>query len=261
MATRQTPPCHLGGIGVLVTRPAHQSDSLCERIERAHGRPVRFPALEIRGPDDPAAVRRQLAEAARGDLLIFVSANAAEFAFPLLPEALPLDLPIAAVGAATARALTARGLAPTLVPADSFDSEGLLALPELQRVQDKWVSIVRGNGGRPTLGDTLRARGARVRYIEVYQRSLPRRDPANLIAGWDRMIDVVTVTSAAILDNLFSLLGAAGAPLLRRTPLVVVSKRVAEHAAGLGCASIYIADSATDADLLAELCRMADGAD
>ncbi len=254
-------PCHLGGIGVLVTRPARQADELCERIERAHGRPVRFPTLEILGPADPQAVRRRLAEIRPGDLLIFVSANAAEFAFPLLPESLPLDLPIAAVGTATARGLSALGLDPTLIPSESYDSEGLLALPELQAVRGRRIHIIRGNGGRPTLGDTLRDRGAEVDYVEVYRRELPQRNPANLIAGWEQMIAVVTVTSTAILDNLFTLLGPAGGPLVRQTPLIVVSERTAEHAAERGCESIYIADSAADADVLIELCRMREESD
>lgn len=249
-------PCHLGGIGVLVTRPAHQSAPLCELIERSHGRPVRFPTLEILGPPDPEAIRRQLADIGPGELLIFISANAAEFAYPLLPDTLPLDLSIAAIGAATARALRDLGLEPTLVPNGSFDTEGLLALPELKAVNGRRIHIIRGNGGRPTLGDTLGARGAAVDYVEVYRRDLPQRNPDNLIDGWAQMIDVVTVTSAAILDNLFTLLGEKGAPRVRQTPLVVVSERVAEHAAGLGCESIYVADSAADADILAELCRM-----
>jgi uroporphyrinogen-III synthase len=249
-------PCHLGGIGVLVTRPAHQSAPLCELIERAHGRPVRFPTLEILGPSNPQTIRQQLAAVGPSDLLIFISANAAEFAFPLLPNTLPLDISIAAVGAATARALSDLGLEPTLVPSDSFDSEGLLALPELQAVHGRRIHIIRGNGGRPTLGDTLGERGATVDYVEVYRRGLPQRNPANLITGWTQMIDVVTVTSAAILDNLFTLLGESGVERVRHTPLIVISERVAEHAAGLGCESIYIADSAADTDILAELCRM-----
>mgnify|MGYP000532489885 CR=1 FL=1 len=68
----------------------------------------------------------------RVDLLIFVSANAVRYAFPLMPDKIPLDLQVAAVGTATARALEEHGLDPTLVPDSRMDSEGLLALPALR---------------------------------------------------------------------------------------------------------------------------------
>ncbi|MEA3242729.1 MAG: uroporphyrinogen-III synthase, partial [Pseudomonadota bacterium] len=43
----------LQGVGVLVTRPAHQADSLCELIRQQGGTAIRFPVLEIRPPADP----------------------------------------------------------------------------------------------------------------------------------------------------------------------------------------------------------------
>lgn len=249
-------PCDLAGRGILVTRPSHQADTLCELIEQARGRPVRFPTLEILPAADPATARAAL----RGpcDLLVFVSANAVDYAFPLLPDALPLNLAIAAVGQATADRLTEFGLEPTLVPAERYDSEGLLALPDLQQLAGRKVIIVRGNDGRPTLGDTLRERGAGVVYAEVYRRTMPRRDTRNLIAGWDRLVAVVIATSNTGLDNLFEMLGAPGAPLLQRTPLVVVSERMAVRARQLGCRQVHVAASALDAALLDTLCQLAE---
>lgn len=253
------PPCNLGGLSVLVTRPAHQSDGLCDLIQTAHGRPVRFPALEILGPGDKHAARLALAAASAADLLIFVSANAVQFAFPLLPAQLPVNVDIAAVGTATAHALEEKGLDPTLVP-QRMDSEGLLQLPALQSVHGKSVFILRGNGGRELLGEALRERGAEVRQVEVYRRQLPQRAgaAANLVRNWSQLAQVVTATSKVILDNLFDLLGDAGAQLLCTTPLVVVSQRMAEHALERGCQSVYVAASATDADLLATLCEVND---
>lgn len=248
--------CDLGGIGVLVTRPEHKANALSEMIEQAHGRPIRFPAMEIAGPQDEVAVGEILRKAESADLLIFVSANAVEYALPLLPDALPIELDIAAVGSATAKALTDVGLEPTLVPKERFDSEGLLALPQLREMSDKQVIIVRGNGGRALLGDTLIDRGAKVSYAETYRRLCPQRDSRMLIKGWDRMVDVVLVTSNEILDNLFRILGDAGCERLTDTPLLVVSERVGQHALERGCRQVAIADNATDAALMDALCEM-----
>ena len=89
-------PCNLGGLSVLVTRPMHQADKLCALIEAAHGRPIRFPALEIVGPVDKTTTRDALLAARRCDLLIFVSTNAVDYAYPLLPDQLPADVGIRA---------------------------------------------------------------------------------------------------------------------------------------------------------------------
>jgi uroporphyrinogen-III synthase len=250
-------PCNLEGLSVLVTRPAHQADGLCERIEQAHGRPVRYPTLEILGPTDKHEARARLAAAATADLLIFVSVNAVSYAFPLLPDQLPLSIGIAAVGSATAGALEEAGLPPTLVPA-RMDSEGLLALPEMQSVAGKRVIILRGNDGRELLAETLQARGAEVEQVEVYRRAVPGRTRGtdNLLRNWAQLVDVVTVTSGAIFDNLLALLGTDGAALVKQTPLVVNSQRLAEHAVDCGCEVVYVAASARDDDLLATLCEI-----
>jgi len=250
------PPCHLQGLGVLVTRPAEQAARLGERIEAAHGRPLLFPCVEIAGPADPEAVSALLQRAADYQLLLFVSANAVDHAFPLLPDILPADQQIAAVGSATAARLAHYGLDATLVP-ERHDSEGLLALPQLADMAGRRVLILRGNGGRELLAATLRQRGAGVDYAEVYRRLIPRRSAANLVAGWERWVDAVVITSAEILDNLITLLGEAGAAKLHKTPLVVVSKRLAAHAKACGCRKLHLAAGADDDALLAALCELA----
>ena len=250
--------CHLHGLSILVTRPREQSDALCQLIEEAHGRPVRFPVLEILPPEDPAVARRMLQEAATADLLIFVSANAVRHAFPLLPDVLPAGLGIAAVGGATARALEEAGLEPTLVPGERFDSEGLLALPELREMDGKRVIIVRGEGGRELLRRTLEERGARVDYAEVYRRRCAQRSSANLVASWRSLVQAVTVTSVEILDCLWSLLGEEGQARLRETPLVVLSERIAARARELGCRQVVVTERAGDHAILQALCKLAE---
>jgi uroporphyrinogen-III synthase len=255
--SKPKPICDLAGLSVLVTRPEHQSQGLCDLIQAAHGRPVRFPALEILGPADKHAARAQLDGASRADLLIFVSANAVQYAFPLLPEQLPLNIDVAAIGGATAAALTAGGLEPTLVP-QRMDSEGLLALPALESVRGRSIYILRGNGGRERLAETLRERGAEVHQVEVYRRQIPKRPAAaaNLVRGWGQLVDAVVATSNAIVDNLFTLLGDEGDERLRNTPMIVVSQRMAEYVVGRGCQAVYVANSARDADVLIALCEV-----
>ena len=134
----------LTGIGVLVTRPEHQAEHLCQLIEAEGGAAVRYPALDIRPRPDRAAVRAAVGPADRYDLAIFVSANAVRFGADLLGER--RDLPLAAVGQATAAALNAAGFRVSLMPEEGADSESLLALPQLAQMEGKRVLIDRGNG-------------------------------------------------------------------------------------------------------------------
>jgi uroporphyrinogen-III synthase len=249
-------PCDLNGAGVLVTRPAEQADKLCRLIAACGGRPIVFPALEIRPTADPETARILLTDVDGWDLLVFVSRNAVAFARRLLGKpGLPRGQRLAAVGRATAEALADAWRAPDLVPTDRFDSETLLAMDELQSMAGKRVLIVRGHGGRALLGDTLTARGAEVAYAEVYQRVRPDADPLPLLRRWANEVHWVTITSNEILQNLSAVLGPEGAPLLRQTPLVVISERMGAQARRLGCARVRVAAKAEDEAILATLCK------
>jgi uroporphyrinogen-III synthase len=244
----------LNGAGVLVTRAAHQAEPLCALIEAHGGRAIRLPALEIEGPADPAGVAALLDRLPEFQIAIFISPNAVESALALLGHRpLPAHLVIGAVGQGSARALRARGIQVHLAPAERFDSEGLLELPELRSLKGSKIVIFRGDGGRPLLGETLRERGALVEYAEVYRRHCPEIDPLPLLTQWESQVQIATATSAEILDNLFHILGPQGAPLLRDTPLVVIGARMAARAARLGCSRIHIAPRADDQTLLSTL--------
>jgi uroporphyrinogen-III synthase len=243
----------------LVTRPTHQAAGLSSLIEAHQGRAVAFPALDILPAQDPAHAKSNLQ--AEVDILIFVSPNAVAYGLQLLNGDLPSRIRLGAVGKGTAMALQKAGYAVDLLPAERFDSEGLLALPELQHVKDRRVVIVRGEGGRPLLADRLRERGAEVDYAEVYTRARPTMDPGPLLAHWERDVQLVTTTSIDVLINLQQILGRRGWPLLRQTPLLVISQRMQEMAEELGFQNILRAQSAGDEAILARLCEWMAGRD
>ena len=240
----------LTGKGVLVTRPVQQAETLCQLLT-AHGAiPIRFPTLAIQSATDPAAAATRLAQTDNADLVIFISANAVEQALQLRP--LPVYPKLAAIGKATARALRKAGREPDLMPINGNDSEALLAIRELQQIKGWRIVIVRGVGGRETMAETLRARGAVVEYAEVYRRFRPASDANKLIERWRQgQIHVVTATSNETLQNLYDMLGQAGRTLLLDTPLIVVSARAAQLAQQLGFSKpALITTEASDQALL-----------
>lgn len=258
---------NLAGTRVLVTRPEHQAERLTAAIRAAQGIPVLFPVLSIgaaNAPQDAAAVLAQLGEPEGVDLLIFVSPNAVEHVLDFLPpQGRPARPTLVAIGQATARAMEQAGLTVDLQPISGHNSESLLALPELQAVAGKHIIIVRGEGGRSLLGDTLRQRGARVSYAEVYARSLPEvaDDEFERLCA-DPGIDLCIATSNEALENLCTMAGEAGCTKLLALPLLVVSERAAELAARLGFHSdIIIADGAGEDELIAAIARWRQQAD
>jgi uroporphyrinogen-III synthase len=227
----------LDGLGVLVTRPAHQAEPLCALIEAEGGRAIRFPVLEILDPVDRGPLLAVVDRLHEYDLAIFISPNAVTKALNLIlgRRSWPEDVRIAAIGKGSARELQRFGHEPDVRPPQRFDSEALLEMPALQEVAGRRVVIFRGDGGRELLGDTLRARGAQVDYAECYRRGRPQADVTGLLKSWARgELHVVTVTSSESLRNLYDMVGKLGQQWLRRTPLVVVSERMVQLAAELG---------------------------
>ena len=242
-ATREAP---LRGRGIAVTRPAGQGDRLAKLIAQAGGTPIVFPLIEIRPVADPSAARERFARLHEYELVVFVSANAVEHGFALMARGAshPSGMRIAAVGRGTARALAARGVPRVLVPDERYDSEGLLALPELSEPAGKRVLVVRGVGGRELLADTLLARGARVDYAECYERGTPSTPPAVLLDAWrDGVLHAVTITSSEALRNLHALLDPDGRAHLAATPLFVTHPRMRETANALGLHDVVMAEA------------------
>ncbi|MBV5307964.1 uroporphyrinogen-III synthase [Chromatium okenii] len=247
-------PCDLGGRGVLVTRPAAQAEPLCQLLTAAGGRAIRFPTIAI-APVATPQTAALLAE--MWDVLYFVSPNAVEQALAQVPDGRWAQVKwVAAVGRGTARVLTAAGRAPDLVPNDRYESEALLAMPELADMRGQRVLVVRGEGGRALFADTLTARGATVHFAEVYRRVQPDVDPAPLLARWADEVAVVMATSDEVLLNLAAMVGATGREQLLQTPLVVIAERTALTAQKLGFKVVKVAARAEDAAIVQAVCEL-----
>lgn len=244
----------LAGRGVLVTRPAAQAGELADAIERAGGRAIRFPAIEIQGRE-PDTIGREQAALPAADIVFFASPNAVEFGFA---AAAAPGARLAAIGPATAAALRARGRAADICSPAGFDSEALLEEPELEDVRGRVIRIVRGDRGRELLANTLKARGAAVDYLSVYRR-LPARHAQSELDELERLwrggaVGIVTVMSVETLDNLLTALPHYCLDALPGTPLVTPSKRVIQTAADrLPAVHATLASGPLPADMLRAL--------
>jgi len=247
----------LQGLRVLVTRPAAQAASLMATLQQAGARPHLFPLLEIDAVSSPP-LQQQLKRLAQFDIALFISPNAVNYALDALggQAALPADLQLATVGKGSARALRERtGRDADICPDAGFDSEALLAHPALQQLSGKQVLIFRGQGGRETLAEGLRQRGAEVSYAEVYRRRCPQHGGTSLnaaIAGGE--LDLLLITSNQALACLIKLVNPAYQAQLRQLAVLVVhpcqATRVAEYQFSQ---APLLAASAGDADIVSAL--------
>ncbi len=243
----------LNGSHILVTRPEHQAENLSRLIEERGGIAVRFPTLDIVARDDVGdEIKNTLANLDSFEWIIFISANAVNFALKANSGkiARTKSVRFAAVGQSTAQAMKMAGLTVDLVPENGYNSEVLLAMPQLQQVEGQSFLIVRGEGGREQLATMLRSRGAEVNYLEVYKRVIPRIDSSPVVKLLaQHSLDAITVTSAEALQNLNLMLGEKN-KLLSLIPLVVVSDRIRCIAADMGFNRITVTNSPIDTAIL-----------
>ena len=214
----------LAGRTVVVTRPREQAASLAEPLEALGAQVLVVPTIRIvpRPLDDE--VTAELRELAAFQLVVFTSANAVRVFAGYLARgtesgAMPAGPVVAAVGPATAAALEQHGLACHLVP-DEYVAEGLAdALEGTKAVAaGARVLIPCAREARDVLPETLRARGAEVHVLPIYDTVAADEltEPAERVEA----ADYITFTSPSTAKRLGGLLeaasGGAGRPLAER---------------------------------------------
>ncbi|OBU86375.1 uroporphyrinogen-III synthase [Chromobacterium subtsugae] len=232
---------------VLVARPRSQAAGLLARLRAEGWQAGHLPLLEL--APLAAGLAALPAQAAGADALFWVSPGAIDIGWPALAGQNLAGKRLACVGAASAERLRALSGLPVLHPRDGSDSEALLALPELAEVRGQRWLIVRGEGGRALLAQTLAARGAAVALAEIYRRLPGAPD-------WDDFDaappDAVVLTSGEMVEQLFRLAGPSRAGTLQCLLYCVPHPRIAERLAAFGATRI-VTTRADDAALVAGL--------
>ncbi|MHB1835485.1 MAG: uroporphyrinogen-III C-methyltransferase [Solirubrobacteraceae bacterium] len=163
----------LAGLTVAVTRARAQASGLAARLSALGAETVQTPSIRIRPLDGPPP------ELGRYDLVCLTSPNGVACLFERLYKS-GLDARafagsrVAAIGPGTARALREHGLVADVVP-ERFVAEGLIEA--LADVPVSRALIARAAQARDVLPDALRARGAEVDAVALYETvAEPLRD-------------------------------------------------------------------------------------
>ncbi len=229
----------LAGVRVLVTRAAEDAPELEHLLRERGALPVRMPCIAFEdGPD--ASRIAAIVRSGQADLAVVASPHAAR---RLLALCGPVPMPLAAVGAATARELPGS----VIVPSRGVGADALVA--ELrERVRGKRVLIARAEGGNPALVDGLRAAGADVEALTLY-RTVPARtaDPLALAALREGRVDAIAFASGSAARAFAALAGARSAD---GVAIACMGQRCAEEAREAGIRVDAVANGG-----LAELCE------
>jgi len=197
-------PGPLAGRTVAVTRARAQASGLARRLGELGATVIQAPTIRIQPLPGPAP------DLARYDLVCLTSPNGVDALFERLlgddssdgrdgrDEGAPRDArafagtTVAAIGPGTARALRARGIVADVVP-KRFVAEALVQA--LADVPVERALVARAKEARDVLPDALRARGAEVDVLALYETVAEPLSPRALAAA--RAADYIAFTSSS----------------------------------------------------------------
>ena len=210
---------------ILITRPEGQSSTLATLLQHQGAQTIEVPTIAIAPASSYCAVDAALTTLRAYDWLIFTSANAVR---AFATRARTLKLPthprkVAAIGPATARALTETGIAPQadLIPPQAVAESFAEALAP--HAPGASMLLVRAAEARDLLPEALIAAGAQLTLAEAYRNVVPPEAATQLrVLFTQDPPDAITFTSASTAQNLAAILAEAQLAVPERTVLASI---------------------------------------
>lgn len=251
---------------VLFTRTFPFDTSYIEDFTKAGIEIIHCPFIEIEPTANTARLNHIVKNLNHYDIAIFMSKWAAKYAMEVINTVhntmSHLKTLWAAMGPGTAKMLQ-DSISPSHPPQNlsilmpkfpPYDSESFLRLPQMQAesIENKNVLILRGDGGRELMVETLKGRGARLSIVETYVRQPPNfNGVASLFNQIQDFPALIIITSAYALNNLVILYtkhnNIEGS--CWNIPLIVVGKRLYEAAIQSGFTQVIFSKAADDQTL------------
>jgi uroporphyrinogen III methyltransferase/synthase len=187
-------PRPLAGRTVAVTRARAQASGLARRLQELGARVVQAPVIRVQAISDPTLTPL---DPSPYDLICLTSPNAVAALFERLraggrDSRSLAGARVAAIGPGTAGALAEHGIQADVVP-ERFVAESLVQA--LADVPVTRALVARAREARDVLPDALRARGAEVDVLALYETLAEPLAPRALEAA--RRADYITFTSSS----------------------------------------------------------------
>ncbi|HQV79394.1 MAG TPA: uroporphyrinogen-III synthase [Agitococcus sp.] len=242
---------NLHGLRIVNTRPEARAHGLSDALQHQGATVLALPLLEVEAMPLSPTAKQYLLDLDRYDMVFVVSPTAAELGLKALADywpQWPVDVAWLAVGESTAQVLHSYLINPIVPQQES--SEGLLQLPQLQQLeQGQRLLVLRGEGGRNLVRDTMQAQGVQVDYINLYRRQLPAIAHNTWQALQADSIDIVIITSGETLTQWLNI----AAQQAQKIPILVISSRLADLATQKGIKTVLISASIKPTDIILTL--------
>lgn len=237
---------------MLVTRPRHQAGELVHRLKDLGAEPIELPLIEIMPIDDPSSLDEALRK--EYDWAIFTSANAVAAVFDR-----GIDLTarkVAAVGAATARALARHEITADCLPPEPLADAILTSIGD---VAGRRILLPQADIARNNLADGLRAQGAIVTSVAAYRTVPAGSAAADLERFFSRGVDVVTFFSPSAVRTFAALLRPDIARAKRPVVVACVGPVTAAAAREIGLSVDVVASDSTAKGVVEAIMRRMEG--
>ncbi len=233
----------------MVTREKEASSEFAELLASCGAMIIEFPTIEIKPVRNTKEQELSVRNLEDYDFLVFTSVNGVSNYFEVLAlegkDSRELKgKKIIAIGEKTSEELLRYNLRADYVP-KVYTAEGIISLAEKLNLNGKKILIPRALVARELLPDTLRAMGAEVEVLCVYETLVPdyAKQKLDLIkmkfSGAE--IDLVTFTSSSTVTNFFSLLGK-DPELFSKTGFACIGPVTAATLLGYGLTPTVTAD-------------------
>jgi uroporphyrinogen-III synthase len=223
---------------LLVTRPAPQAAAWVDKLRDKGLQAQALPLIAIEPVADTTALRDAWHLLPQRDLAMFVSPNAVTSFFAARPAA---GVPEALC------------VAPRAAP---FDSTALWAVLENEDWVGRNALIIRGDGGRDEFAQALRAGGAKLAFVQAYQRRAPEWSDAERALALAALAapgqHVWLLSSAEAIDHLLAIVTLLAPGTEWRDSIAVASHpRIAQRARRAGFGRVLEAPPVVEAVLSA----------
>lgn len=216
----------LFGKNVLVTRSRAQSSSLVEKISDLGGHPIEVPTIKIEKIENNIELENEIININDYSYLVLTSKNGVEIFFDKLKE-MNLDsralanVKVCAVGPATAKAISDRGINPDIVP-NKYIAEYLYEELKDKLTKEDKVLIPRAKNARDYLVDKIKGI-CEVKEVHTYESVIDtdmKDEVLELLE--EENIDYITFASSSTVNNFIRIIGEENLDKLSNTKIISI---------------------------------------
>lgn len=224
----------LKGLCILNTRPIFGGGQkrLSEELKEHHASVLELP-LQTLTPIPIQDWKFDLKQLPIIQKAIFVSPSAVHAFFTEMNKMhikLPSQVKLVAIGSGTAKVLLSYGYHADYY-AEHATSEFLMQAPILSDIHHQHILWIKGSQGRKLIGENLQFRGAIVHPLVVYNSENTQFTHKQLSYLWENdTVNIILITSVQGLLHFWDILPPEGKKWFSRTPLLVLSERIAKTA-------------------------------